>query len=159
MGYSSRAYERSKRKSCVSIPLPSSSLLKSLHHKGLTWPHASLYKHRVTLAFVMSMPQPTQYDTIFYFVMIHKRKLLYNYIPVIHMLSARVTRHLDQRARSNPRVGQTTTPVHRKLRYVSKRNKLVQLVVQVKYHVNVIYSLGGRHTQTSMSRTKAISRN
>ena len=38
--------------------------------------------------------------------------------------------------------------MHRKLRYVSKRNKLVQLVVQVKYHVNVIYSLGGGHTHT-----------
>ena len=40
------------------------------------------------------------------------------------------------------------TPVHRKFRYVSKRNKLVQLVVQVNYHVNVIYSLGGGHTYT-----------
>ena len=33
-------------------------------------------------------------------------------------------------------------PVHRKLRYISKHNKRVQLVVQVQYHVNVIYSLG-----------------
>ena len=40
-----------------------------------------------------------------------------------------------------------TTPMYRKLRYVSKCNKLVQLVVQVKYHVNVIYSLGGRYTR------------
>ena len=39
-------------------------------------------------------------------------------------------------------------PVHRKLRYVSKHNKLVQLVVQVQYHVNVIHSLGGGHTHT-----------
>ena len=38
--------------------------------------------------------------------------------------------------------------MHSKLRYVSKRNKLAQLVVQVKYHVNVIYSLGGGHTHT-----------
>ena len=38
--------------------------------------------------------------------------------------------------------------MHGKLRYVSKCNKLVQLVVQVKYHVNVIYNLGGGHTQT-----------
>ena len=36
--------------------------------------------------------------------------------------------------------------MHRKLHYVSKCNKLVQLVVQVKYHVNVIYSLKGGHT-------------
>ena len=40
------------------------------------------------------------------------------------------------------------TPMHRKLRHVSKRNKFIQLVVQVQYHVNVIYSLGGRHTRT-----------
>ena len=55
------------------------------------------------------------------------------------------------------------TPVYRKLRYVSKHNKLVQLVVQVEYHMNVIYSLGGRHTHAHAniptSRTKAISRN
>ena len=37
------------------------------------------------------------------------------------------------------------TPVHRKLRYVSKRTKHVQLVVQVQYHVNITYSLGSRH--------------
>ena len=50
--------------------------------------------------------------------------------------------------------------MHRKLRYVSKHNKLVQLVVQVQYHMNVIYSLGGGHTHrhTDM-QTKAISRN
>ena len=46
------------------------------------------------------------------------------------------------------------TPVHRK-----------QLVVQVQYHVNVIYSLGDRHTHMHTYtdiptlRTKAISRN
>ena len=40
------------------------------------------------------------------------------------------------------------TSVHRKLRYGSKRNKLVQLVGQVQYHKNVIYSLGGGHTHT-----------
>ena len=51
------------------------------------------------------------------------------------------------------------TPVHRKLCYVSKRNKLVQLIVQVQYHMNVIYSLGGKHTHILTSRTKAISRN
>ena len=39
-------------------------------------------------------------------------------------------------------------PMHKKLRYVSKCNKLVQLVVQVQYHMNVIYSLGGGHTHT-----------
>ena len=40
-------------------------------------------------------------------------------------------------------------PVHRKPHYVSKPNELVQLVVQVQYHVNVIYSFGGwTHTQT-----------
>ena len=39
------------------------------------------------------------------------------------------------------------TPMQRKLHYVSKHNKLVQLVVQV-YHMNVIYSLGGRDTHT-----------
>ena len=32
--------------------------------------------------------------------------------------------------------------MHRKLRYISKRNKLVQLVVQVKYH------RAGTHTHT-----------
>ena len=55
------------------------------------------------------------------------------------------------------------TPMQRKLRYISKRNKLAQLVVLAQYHVNVIYSLGGRHTHTNVniptSRTKAISRN
>ena len=55
------------------------------------------------------------------------------------------------------------TPMRRKLRYVSKCNKLVQLVVLVQYHVNVIYSLGGGHTHTHAdmptSQTKAISRN
>ena len=38
--------------------------------------------------------------------------------------------------------------MHRKLHYISKCNKLVQLVVQVLYHKNVIYSLGGGHTHT-----------
>ena len=54
-----------------------------------------------------------------------------------------------------------TMPMHRKLQYVSKRNKLVQLVVLVQYHVNVIYSLGGGHTHANIPtlRTKAISRN
>ena len=68
------------------------------------------------------------------------------------------------------------TPVHRKLHYVSKCNKLVQLVIQVKYHVNVIYSFGAdththarthahththTHTHTGIptSQTKVISRN
>ena len=46
-------------------------------------------------------------------------------------------------------------PMHRKLHYISKRNKLVniskcnklvKLVAQVQYHVNVIYSLKGEHT-------------
>ena len=32
-------------------------------------------------------------------------------------------------------------------------NNLVQLVVQVQYHVNVIYSLGGRHTHTHTNFT------
>ena len=43
--------------------------------------------------------------------------------------------------------------MHRKLSYVSKHNKLVQLVKQVQYHVNAIY----RQTRTHilMSRTKA----
>ena len=40
------------------------------------------------------------------------------------------------------------TPMHGKLCYVSKCNNLVQLVVQVKYHVNIICSLRGRHTHT-----------
>ena len=40
------------------------------------------------------------------------------------------------------------TPVHRKLCYISKSNKLVQLVVQVQYHVNAINRLGGGHTHT-----------
>ena len=37
------------------------------------------------------------------------------------------------------------------LRYISKRNELVQLVVQVKYPVNVIDSLGSgdRHTEVA----------
>ena len=42
------------------------------------------------------------------------------------------------------------TAVHRKLRYVS--NKLVQLIVLVQYHVNVIYSLGGGHTHARAGR-------
>ena len=37
-------------------------------------------------------------------------------------------------------------PMHRKLHYISKCNKLVQLVVQVQYNMNVIYSLRGTHT-------------
>ena len=41
--------------------------------------------------------------------------------------------------------------MYRKLRYISKCNKLVQLVVQVKYHVNVIYNLGGGHTHTDIA--------
>ena len=41
-----------------------------------------------------------------------------------------------------------TAPIQRIVSLVSKHSKLVQLVVQVKYHVNVIYSLGGRHTDT-----------
>ena len=49
--------------------------------------------------------------------------------------------------------------VHRKLHYVSKCNKLVQLVVQVQYHVNAIYSLEGGHTHIPTLQTKAISRN
>ena len=36
--------------------------------------------------------------------------------------------------------------MHRKFYYVSKCNRLVQLVVQVQYHMNVIYSLWGGHT-------------
>ena len=44
------------------------------------------------------------------------------------------------------------TLMHRNLRYVCKCNKLVQLVVQVKYHVNVSYSLGGGHTHTYQLR-------
>ena len=40
------------------------------------------------------------------------------------------------------------TPMRRKLRYISKCNRLVQLVVQVQYHVTVIYSLRGGHTHT-----------
>ena len=53
------------------------------------------------------------------------------------------------------------TPVHRKLPCVSKRNKLVQLVVQVQYHLNVIYCLGGgdAHIHILTLRTKAISKN
>ena len=55
------------------------------------------------------------------------------------------------------------TLMHRKLHYVSKCSKLVQLVVKVQYHVNVIYSLGGGHTHTHAHiptlKTKAISRN
>ena len=35
--------------------------------------------------------------------------------------------------------------------YVSTRNKLFQLVIQVQYHVNVIYSLGGGHTHTDVA--------
>ena len=49
--------------------------------------------------------------------------------------------------------------MHIKLHYVSKYNKLVQLVVQVQYHMNVIYSPRGRHTHIPTSQTKAISRN
>ena len=51
--------------------------------------------------------------------------------------------------------------MHRKFHYISKFNKLVQLVVQVKYHVNVIYSLSGEHTHTSILilQTKTTSRN
>ena len=52
--------------------------------------------------------------------------------------------------------------MYRKLRYVSKRYKLIQLIVQVKYHVNVIYSLGADtriHTHTHKHTDKAISRN
>ena len=45
--------------------------------------------------------------------------------------------------------------MHRKLRYVSKRNKLVQLVVQIQYHVNVIYSLRGRTHIRTHARTHA----
>ena len=33
-------------------------------------------------------------------------------------------------------------PMNRKLHYISKCNELVQLVVQVKYHVNVFIVLG-----------------
>ena len=45
--------------------------------------------------------------------------------------------------------------------YVSKCNKLVQLGVQVKYHMNVIYNLGGGDTPANIPtlRTKAILRN
>ena len=32
--------------------------------------------------------------------------------------------------------------------FLNVRNKLVQLVVQVKYHMNIIYSVGGGHTHT-----------
>ena len=35
------------------------------------------------------------------------------------------------------------------LTFLLKHNKLVKLVVQVKYHMNVIYSLGGGHTHTN----------
>ena len=38
------------------------------------------------------------------------------------------------------------TLMHRKLHFISKCNKLVHLVVQAQYHVNVIYGLRGRHT-------------
>ena len=41
--------------------------------------------------------------------------------------------------------------MQRKFHYVPKHNKLVQLVVEVQYHVNVIYSLGGRHTHTDVA--------
>ena len=41
------------------------------------------------------------------------------------------------------------TCMPRKLYYVSKYNKLAQLVVQVQYHVIIIYSLGTEiHTYT-----------
>ena len=59
-------------------------------------------------------------------------------------------------------------PIHGKLLYVycyvSKCNKIVQLVVQVKYYVNVVYSHGAdthTHTHTSIltSWIKVISRN
>ena len=32
--------------------------------------------------------------------------------------------------------------------YISKRSKLTDLDIQVQYHMNVIYSLGGGHTCT-----------
>ena len=39
--------------------------------------------------------------------------------------------------------------MYRKLHYVSEHNKLVQLVVKVKYHVNIFIVLGaGTHTHT-----------
>ena len=41
------------------------------------------------------------------------------------------------------------TPMPRKLHYVSKYSSLAQLVVQVQYNVNIIYSLGAEtHTYT-----------
>ena len=44
---------------------------------------------------------------------------------------------------------------------MAKCNKLVQLVVQVLYHVNVIHSLGGArtHTHTDFADKAVISRN
>ena len=42
--------------------------------------------------------------------------------------------------------------MHRKLHYISKCNKLVQLVVQVQYDVNVIYGLRGRDTHAHAHR-------
>ena len=33
-------------------------------------------------------------------------------------------------------------------RNISKHSQLAQLVIQVQYHMNVIYNLGGRHTNT-----------
>ena len=40
------------------------------------------------------------------------------------------------------------TPVHRKLHYVFRCKILVQVVVHVQYHMNVIYSLGSGHAHT-----------
>ena len=49
-----------------------------------------------------------------------------------------------------------TMPVHRKLHYISKCNKLVQLVVQVQFHMKVIYSFGGRHMHAHTSGLTTI---
>ena len=43
--------------------------------------------------------------------------------------------------------------MYRKLRHISKHNKLVQLVVKVKYHMNVIKASGAdthKHTHTDI---------
>ena len=41
--------------------------------------------------------------------------------------------------------------MYRKLRYVSKRNKIIQLVVQVKYYVNASGVGTHAHTQTDFA--------
>ena len=38
-------------------------------------------------------------------------------------------------------------------RIPSKPNKLANFAIQVQYHVSVIYSLGGRHTQAAQKES------